>query len=31
MDDANKMHRRCFQHDYRGRSIYMLTMTVDGR
>lgn len=31
MEGKNKMHRRCFHHDYRSRRIYMLTMTVEGR
>ena len=31
MGEKNRMHRRCFHHDYRGRRIYMLTMTVEGR
>ena len=31
MEGKNKMHRRCFHHDYRSRRIYMLTMTVEER
>ncbi len=31
MEGKNKMHRRCYHHDYRSRRIYMLTMTVEER